>query len=391
MHCSDALRAWVGKLTEADREKLRTWGIPSKLLKATDVEVSQHLLCAARRFWKAAHHVFHFDRTELTPTLEEGRRICSFSKIMGPLVFMRRDGYTAVLSQLTGLSAKGCQQRLICTSGPTPLLRPAYFDAVMERRAELGDELWLQGFVTRFLGKLIFTRDRMTVAIKIAKIALAVVTRQIDLAPVVLAETHRRLHRITHRCRHFHGCGALIQIWLAGHLEMDILRPQRHAFETYCNSGHARTIRSVHEEYEKLSKLTDDAVTWRIIPTAVKPFTIFFSTCDMRLVVLPGFTRGVEYHPIQVMRQFGFQQGAFVDSTVPRLLQPYPLSSTTATTELANLMRHGVQSTDIAAAKGSGCTPEYMTEVQGLWPINEIPPGAPLFPDNERSKKPWTS
>ena len=94
----------------------------------------------------------------------------------------------------------------------------------------------------------------------------------------------------------------------------------------------------------------------------VEPFTVFFSTCDIRLVVLPGFTEGVEYHPIRFMQQFDFQQDAFVDSTVPRLLQPYPLNSTAATTELANLMRHGVQSTDIAAAKGSGCTPEYLTE-----------------------------
>ena len=139
MHCSDALREWIGKLTEADRKKLRTWGIPSKLLKAADVEVSQHLLCAAARFWKPAHHVFLFGRTELTPTLEEVHRICGFSEIMGPTVFMRCDGYTTVLSQLTGLSTKSCQQRLICTSGPTPLLRLAYFDAVMEKHAELGD------------------------------------------------------------------------------------------------------------------------------------------------------------------------------------------------------------------------------------------------------------
>ena len=80
---------------------------------------------------------------ELTPMLEEVRRIYGFSTIMGPPIFMRCDGYTAVLSQLTGLSAKGIQQRLICTSGPTPLLRLEYFDAVMEKRAELGDKLWL--------------------------------------------------------------------------------------------------------------------------------------------------------------------------------------------------------------------------------------------------------
>ena len=111
----------------------------------------------------------------------------------------------------------------------------------------------------------------------------------------------------------------------------------------------------------------------------------------MRLIVLPAFTRVVEYHPIQVMRQFGFQQGAFIDNTTLRLLQPYPLSSTAATTELASLMCHGVQSMDIAAAKGSGCTSEYVTEVQGLWSINVIPPGAPLFLDNRRSKKARTS
>ena len=77
---------------------------------------------------------------------------------------------------------------------------------------------------------------------------------------------------------------------------MDLLHPQRSAFESYYRSGHALTIQSTHEEYEKLEKLTDDVVTWRIIPSAAEPFTIFFSTHDMRLVVLPGFTWGVEYH-----------------------------------------------------------------------------------------------
>ena len=101
----------------------------------------------------------------------------------------------------------------------------------------------------------------MTVAIEIAKTALVVVTRQIDLAPVVLAETYRRLDRILHRYHHFHGCGALVQVWLAGHLGMDILCPQRSAFETYCGTSHAQAIKSVHKEYQKLAKLTEDAVT----------------------------------------------------------------------------------------------------------------------------------
>ena len=140
-----------------------------------------------------------------------------------------------------------------------------------------------------------------------------------------------------------------------------------------------------------MSELTNDVVTWRIIPSATELFIVFFGARDMRLVMLPGFTEGVEYHPIRVMRQFGFQQSAFVNSTAPRLLQPYPLSSTTATIELANLICHGVQSTDIAAAKGSGCTLEYVTEVQGLWPISEIPPGTPQFPDSRKSKKARTN
>ena len=123
----------------------------------------------------------------------------------------------------------------------------------------------------------------------------------------------------------------------------------------------------------------------------VEPFTVFFGTRDMRLVVLPRFTGGVEYHPIRVIRQFGLQQGTFVDSTAPRLLQTYPLNLTAATAELANLMQHGMRSTDIAVVKGSGCTLEYVTEVQGLWPISEIMPGGPLFPDSRKSKKARTS
>ena len=70
-------------------------------------------------------------------------QICGFSKIMGPPILMRRDKYIVVLSQLSGLSIQGYQQRLICTSGLTPMLRLAYFDEIVEKRAELGDELWL--------------------------------------------------------------------------------------------------------------------------------------------------------------------------------------------------------------------------------------------------------
>ena len=122
-----------------------------------------------------------------------------------------------------------------------------------------------------------------------------------------MAETYCGLDRISHRYRHFHGCGVLVQIWLTAHLELNLLRPRVHIIETYCNSGHASTIKKVPEEYKKLSELTDDTVTWRIIPSAAEPFTIFFNTRDVRLVVLPGFTGGIEYHPIRVMRQFKLQ------------------------------------------------------------------------------------
>ena len=54
--------------------------------------------------------------------------------------------------------------------------------------------------MTRFLGELVFNHDRMIVAIKVAEIAIAVVTRQIDLAAVVtvqraFASTLRRCTR----------------------------------------------------------------------------------------------------------------------------------------------------------------------------------------------------
>ena len=55
--------------------------------------------------------------------------------------------------------------------------------------------------------------------------ALAVTTQQLDLAPVVLAETYRALDRISHRCCHFYGYRVLVHIWLAAHLEMNILHP----------------------------------------------------------------------------------------------------------------------------------------------------------------------
>ena len=144
--------------------------------------------------------------------LEEVRRICGFSKLLGPAIFMRQDKYIATLSQLTGLSTVDCKKRLVCIDRPVPMLHLNYFDEVAKKCTALGDELRLWGFVTRFLGELIFTHGWMTVAIEVAEVALAVVTRQIDLALVVLAETYSGLDRISHCCRNFHGCRALVQL-----------------------------------------------------------------------------------------------------------------------------------------------------------------------------------
>ena len=66
---------------------------------------------------------------------------------------------------------------MVCTNGPTPMLCLEYFDEAAEKHAELGDELWLRGFVTRFLSELIFNHSRMTVTIKVTEIRLTVVTQ----------------------------------------------------------------------------------------------------------------------------------------------------------------------------------------------------------------------
>ena len=107
------------------------------------MEVSRHLLCAATMFWKPAFHVFRFGKVEMTPTLEEVRRICGLSRLLRPAVFMWCDGYAFVLHQLTSLSKVDYGQHLICKDGSVPMLSLEYFNQVVQRRAELGDDLWL--------------------------------------------------------------------------------------------------------------------------------------------------------------------------------------------------------------------------------------------------------
>ena len=170
-----------------------------------------------------------------------------------------------------------------------------------------------------------------------------------------------------------------------------VLRPQRPAFESYCRSGHGRTIGGVQEEYEKLEMLTKGTVIWRILPTTAEPFTIIFNGGNMRQVILLGFTGGVEYHPIWVLRQFGFSQDAFAEGQMPEIFQLYPLSSTMMMAELARFMPGGIKSTNIATVPSSGCTADYISEVQGAWPISEVPPGGPLFSKAGSSKRERTS
>ena len=119
------------------------------------------------------------------------------------------------------------------------------------------------------------------------------------------------------------------------HIGVEILHPQRSAFNAYCRSSHSQTISCAHDVYNVLEGLTEDSVTWHIIPADVEPFVAFFNDSSMRLIVLPGLTGGVEYHPIRVMRQFGYYQDAFEQDSMPNFYQLYLLSSTAMTTELA--------------------------------------------------------
>ena len=122
------------------------------------------------------------------------------------------------------------------------------------------------------------------------------------------------------------------------------IHPQCPIFESYCRSGLARAIGSVREECEKLEGLTGDTVVWQILPTMADPFTVFFNGNNSRVVVLPGFTRGVEFHPIQVLRQFDFRQDVFTEGHMPERFRLYPLNSSVMTEELARLMRGGIRS-----------------------------------------------
>ena len=99
------------------------------------------------------------------------------SRLQGPAIFMRCDGYLFVLNLLTGLWSGDCDRRLVCKDGDSPMLCLGYFDEVFQKRAMLGDDLWLHRFVVRFLGELVFSHGRMTVAIEVVEIALAMVTR----------------------------------------------------------------------------------------------------------------------------------------------------------------------------------------------------------------------
>ena len=92
---------------------------------------------------------------------------------------------------------------------------------------------------------------------------------------------------------------------------VEILHPQCPTFDAYCSNGHSHTIPSVRDMYDRLEGLTEDSVTWCIIPSDTVPYAVFFNDSNMWLIVLPGLTGGVEYHPIPVMQQFSYCQDAF--------------------------------------------------------------------------------
>jgi len=171
---------------------------------------------------------------------------------------------------------------------------------------------------------------------------------------------------------------------------MKLVRPWSGIFEAYSRTHHASSLPGVPELCDRLKDLAEaeDTVTWCILASEPRTFTAFFNTTDIRLVVLPGFTGGVEYHPIRVLRQFGFCQDSFGQSNCPARYKEYVVGSNAITTELARRMREGVRSTSLALTAGSDCTAEYEAEIQESWPLNEIPPSGTNFAGASSSKRP---
>jgi hypothetical protein len=123
------------------------------------------------------------------------------------------------------------------------------------------------------------------------------------------------------------------------------------------------------EQQERIMSVIDEEVDWSLLPIAPpKPVRLWINDTDARVMVLPGLTGGVEYHPDRVLRQLGYLQGLGYDHKLPEKLAKYKHGSNQDMQEINFHLTKGIDTERAKIPDIPDTTKKYRDWKRAYWP-----------------------
>jgi hypothetical protein len=115
--------------------------------------------------------------------------------------------------------------------------------------------------------------------------------------------------------------------------------------------------------------MEEDEVDWCLLPIGrPKQVRLWMDKGEAKLMVLPGLAKGLEYHPIRVLRQLRHTQVPFQDAIMPRRFAQYPQDSIHIMHQINDALKNGVSASQLGIQAIAVTTPEFLRMRAAYWP-----------------------
>ncbi|EOY13886.1 Uncharacterized protein TCM_032599 [Theobroma cacao] len=274
------------------------------------VPVDDQMLRAIVQFWDPSYRCFVFNKVDMTPTIEEYSSLLRIDHMQPDKIYWRaqKTGHRRKLAKLLGMTTVEVDQHLK-KKGDTECLPWSFLNGYIKKHME--DEQGLLAFAMAIYGLVVFPKVLGHVEVSIIDF-FDQVTRSINPAPSILAETFRSLNFCRRKGEgRFIGCAQLLTIWIKSHFECKESKFRKLYLSASCPilefcESEWPDYKKKEEWVARLRRLMSIEVTWRA--PWMPRMQVIYKCGDKPWVPLMGPWGAISYAPIMVRRQFGSEQ-----------------------------------------------------------------------------------
>jgi hypothetical protein len=167
----------------------------------------------------------------------------------------------------------------------------------------------------------------------------------------------------------------LLQLWFAGHVGHNLHGPNTSPASEFLKQPFRfqESLRPVIKAF--ISATEEDFIDWCILPIKkTKPVRIWIDDLNAQVMVLPGPTGGVEYHPIRVLRQLRHTQIHFNDATLPERFRRYPPDSIHVMHEINAALKEGISTVQLNVPNIAMASKAFLDLKEQYWLDPTTPP-----------------